>query len=145
MDEQAGVRIDRWLWAARFYRTRSLAKSAVASGKIHVDEQRIKPAKEVRQGQTVRINKDGVVFIVNVLEVSEQRGSATIAQTLYQETPASIEQRQIAVSERRMTKAGLSIPSQRPTKRDRRARSQLRELDQQWSDAASDSHTVPKD
>ena len=83
MDEQAGVRIDRWLWAARFYRTRSLAKSAVASGKIHVDEQRIKPAKEVRPGQTVRINKDGVVFIVNVLEVSEQRGSATIAQTLY--------------------------------------------------------------
>ena len=145
MDEQAGVRIDRWLWAARFYRTRSLAKSAVASGKIHVDEQRIKPAKEVRPGQTVRINKDGVVFIVSVLEVSEQRGSATIAQTLYQETPASIEQRQIAVSERRMTKAGLSIPSQRPTKRDRRARSQLRELDQQWSDAASDSHTVPKD
>ena len=67
MDEQAGVRIDRWLWAARFYRTRSLAKSAVAGGKIHVDEQRIKPAKEVRPGQTVRINKDGVVFIVNVL------------------------------------------------------------------------------
>ena len=75
MDEQPSVRIDRWLWAARFYRTRSLAKSAVAGGKIHVDEQRVKPAKELRCGQTVRINKDGVVFIVEVLQVSEQRGS----------------------------------------------------------------------
>ena len=99
MDEQPSVRIDRWLWAARFYRTRSLAKSAVAGGKIHVDEQRVKPAKELRCGQTVRINKDGVVFIVEVLQVSEQRGSATIAQTLYRETPASIERRQIGLSD----------------------------------------------
>ena len=62
MDETASVRIDRWLWAARFYRTRSLAKSAVAGGKVHVDDQRVKPAKELRIGQTVRINKDGVVY-----------------------------------------------------------------------------------
>ena len=109
MDEQPSVRIDRWLWAARFYRTRSLAKSAVAGGKIHVDEQRVKPAKELRCGQTVRINKDGVVFIVEVLQVSEQRGSATIAQTLPGNT-ASIEQRQIGLSERRMARAGLRFP-----------------------------------
>jgi ribosome-associated heat shock protein Hsp15 len=137
MDEQAGVRVDRWLWAARFYRTRSLAKSAVEGGKVHVNEQRVKPAKELQVGQTVRVNKDGVIFTVTVLQLSEQRGSATIAQTLYCETPQSIEQRQIAVSERRMARAGLNIPAQRPNKRDRRARSQLRALDQQWADEDS--------
>ena len=137
MDEQIGVRIDRWLWAARFFRTRSLAKSAVAGGKVYVDDQRVKPAKELRIGQRVRINKDGVLFNVTVQKLSEQRGSATIAQTLYEETANSIEQRQALISERRMNRAGLHIPAQRPTKRDRRARNQLRGLDQQWSDDAS--------
>ena len=137
MDEQIGVRIDRWLWAARFFRTRSLAKSAVAGGKVYVDDQRVKPAKELRIGQMVRINKDGVLFTVIVQKLSEQRGSATIAQTLYEETTNSIEQRQALISERRMNRAGLHIPAQRPTKRDRRARNQLRGLDQQWSDDAS--------
>lgn len=137
MDEQIGVRIDRWLWAARFFRTRTLAKSAVAGGKVYVDDQRVKPAKELRIGQMVRINKDGVLFTVIVQKLSEQRGSATIAQTLYEETANSIEQRQATISERRMNRAGLHIPAQRPTKRDRRARNQLRDLDQQWSDDAS--------
>ena len=126
MSDQSGVRIDR-----------SLAKSAVEGGKVHVDQQRVKPAKEVHSGQTVRINKDGVIFTVQILELSEQRGSATIAQTLYCETPDSIEERQIAVSERRMARAGLHIPAERPNKRDRRARNQLRALDQQWSDEES--------
>ena len=134
MDEQPSFRVDRWLWAARFFRTRSLAKSAVAGGKVHVDDQRVKPAKELRIGQTVRIHKDGVVFTVVVQNLSEQRGSAAIAQTLYEETSNSVEQRQAAVSERRMTRAGLHIPAQRPNKRDRRARNQLRDLDEHWSD-----------
>lgn len=134
MDEQPSVRVDRWLWAARFFRTRSLAKSAVAGGKVHVDDQRVKPAKELRIGQTVRIHKDSVVFTVVVQNLSEQRGSAAIAQTLYEETSNSVEQRQAAVSERRMTRAGLHIPAQRPNKRDRRARNQLRDLDEHWSD-----------
>ena len=137
MDEQIGVRIDRWLWAARFFRTRTLAKSAVAGGKVYVDDQRVKPAKELRIGQMVLINKDGVLFTVIVQKLSEQRGSATIGQTLYEETANSIEQRQALISERRMNRAGLHIPAQRPTKRDRRARNQLRGLDQQWSDDAS--------
>ena len=136
MDEQPSVRVDRWLWAARFFRTRSLAKSAVAGGKVHVDDQRVKPAKELRIGQTVRIHKDSVVFTVVVQNLSEQRGSAAIAQTLYEETSNSVEQRQAAVSERRMTRAGLHIPAQRPNKRDRRARNQLRGLDEHWSDDA---------
>ena len=134
MNEQPSVRVDRWLWAARFFRTRSLAKSAVAGGKVHVDDQRVKPAKELRIGQTVRIHKDSVVFTVVVQNLSEQRGSAAIAQTLYEETSNSVEQRQAAVSERRMTRAGLHIPAQRPNKRDRRARNQLRDLDEHWSD-----------
>ena len=134
MDEQPSVRVDRWLWAARFFRTRSLAKSAVAGGKVHVDDQRVKPAKELRIGQTVRIHKDNVVFTVVVQHLSEQRSSAAIAQTLYKETSNSIEQRQAVVSERRMTRAGLHIPAQRPNKRDRRARNQLRDLDEHWSD-----------
>ena len=136
MDEQPSVRVDRWLWAARFFRTRSLAKSAVAGGKVHVDDQRVKPAKELRIGQTIRIHKDSVVFTVVVQNLSEQRGSAAIAQTLYEETSNSVEQRQAAVSERRMTRAGLHIPAQRPNKRDRRARNQLRDLDEHWSDDA---------
>ena len=136
MDEQPSVRVDRWLWAARFFRTRSLAKSAVAGGKVHVDDQRVKPAKELRIGQAVRIHKDSVVFTVVVQNLSEQRGSAAIAQTLYEETSNSVEQRQTAVSERRMTRAGLHIPAQRPNKRDRRARNQLRDLDEHWSDDA---------
>ena len=136
MDEQPSVRVDRWLWAARFFRTRSLAKSAVAGGKVHVDDQRVKPAKELRIGQTVRIHNDSVVFTVVVQNLSEQRGSAAIAQTLYEETSNSVEQRQTAVSERRMTRAGLHIPAQRPNKRDRRARNQLRDLDEHWSDDA---------
>ena len=134
MDEQTAVRVDRWLWAARFYRTRSLAKTAVAGGKVHVDDQRVKPAKELRTGQTVRINKDGVVLTVVVRKLSEQRGSATIAQTLYKETTESVERRQATASERRMARAGLHIPAQRPNKRERRARNQLRNLDDQWSD-----------
>ena len=134
MNEQPSVRVDRWLWAARFFRTRSLAKSAVAGGKVHVDDQRVKPAKELRIGQAVRIHKDSVVFTVVVQNLSEQRGSAAIAQTLYEETSNSVEQRQAAVSERRMTRAGLHIPAQRPNKRDRRARNQLRDLDEHWSD-----------
>ena len=136
MDEQPSVRVDRWLWAARFFRTRSLAKSAVAGGKVHVDDQRVKPAKELRIGQTIRINKDTVVFTVVVQHLSEQRSSAAIAQTLYEETSNSVEQRQAVVSERRMTRAGLHIPAQRPNKRDRRARNQLRDLDEHWSDDA---------
>tara|TARA_A100001011_G_scaffold310151_1_gene326700 strand:+ start:421 stop:768 length:348 start_codon:yes stop_codon:yes gene_type:complete len=111
-----------------------LAKSAVAGGKVHVDDQRVKPAKELRIGQTVRINKDGAVFTVVVQILSEQRGSATIAQTLYEETADSIELRQATISERRMSRAGLHIPAPRPDKRDRRARNQLRDLDHQWSD-----------
>lgn len=128
----SGIRIDRWLWAARFFKTRSLAKTAVEGGKVHVDGQRTKPAKELRLGQTVTIRKGLQEQTVVVEALSEQRGSATIAQTLYKETPESIELREISVSRRRMERAGLTVPSGRPNKKDRRALSQLKSLDEGW-------------
>ena len=128
----SGIRIDRWLWAARFFKTRSLAKTAVEGGKVHVDGQRTKPAKELRLGQTLTIRKGLQEQTVVVEALSEQRGAATIAQTLYKETPESIELREISVSRRRMERAGLTVPSARPNKKDRRALSQLKSLDEGW-------------
>lgn len=128
----SGIRIDRWLWAARFFKTRSLAKTAVEGGKVHVDGQRTKPAKELRLGQTLTIRKGLQEQTIVVEALSEQRGAATIAQTLYKETPESIELREISVSRRRMERAGLTVPSGRPNKKDRRALSQLKSLDAGW-------------
>lgn len=128
----SGSRIDRWLWAARFFKTRSLAKSAVEGGKVQVDGQRTKPAKELRIGQTLTIRKGPNAQTVIVEALSEQRGSAPVAQTLYTETPESIELREISVSRRKMERAGLTIPSSRPNKKDRRALSQLKSLNESW-------------
>ena len=88
------VRIDRWLWAARFFKTRSSAKSAVEGGKVHVDGKRVKPSKELRPGQTLEIRRGDLVQTVVVQELSQQRGPATKAQALYAETSESIELRE---------------------------------------------------
>ena len=129
------VRIDRWLWAARFFKTRSSAKSAVEGGKVHVDGKRVKPSKELRPGQTLEIRRGDLVQIVVVQELSQQRGPATKAQALYAETSESIELREQRKSIRRMERAGLTMPSSRPHKKDRRALAQLRGLDQSWQQA----------
>ena len=129
------VRIDRWLWAARFFKTRSSAKSAVEGGKVHVDGKRVKPSKELRPGQTLEIRRGDLVQTVVVQELSQQRGPATKAQALYAETSESIELREQRKSIRRMERAGLTVPSSRPDKKDRRALSQLRGLDQSWQQA----------
>ena len=118
--EQSAVRLDRWLWAARFFKTRSLAKSAIEGGKIHLDGQRVKPAKEVRIGQVLEIRKGDTLFVVEVTGLSDKRGSATIAQTLYEETEASIEARQLDIVRRRMERAGLTVPETKPSKKQRR-------------------------
>jgi len=118
---EAKVRIDRWLWAARFFKTRSLAKAAIEGGKVHVDGQRVKPAKEVRPGQTLEIRRGDTVFVVIIEKVSEKRGSALVAQTLYIETASSREQRETVTARRRMERAGLTIPKVRPSKKQRRA------------------------
>ena len=131
----SGIRIDRWLWAARFFRTRSLAKKAVEGGKVHVENQRAKPSKELQVGQTLHIRRGETIQTVVVTVLSDQRGPAAQAQTLYEETTESIELRELRRSSRRMERAGLTVPAGRPDKKDRRALAQLRDLDQHWQQA----------
>ncbi|MCE2461354.1 MAG: RNA-binding protein [Pseudomonadales bacterium] len=123
--DPARVRLDKWLWAARFYKTRSLAKTAVEGGKVHLNGARTKPAKEVTPGDRLTVTRGEVEQIVMVVNVSERRGSATIAATLYEETPESIDTRERIRAERRMRAAGLTVPKSRPNKKQRRA---LRDL-----------------
>lgn len=139
----SGVRIDRWLWAARFFKTRSLAKAAVEGGKVHLEKSRVKPSKEVQAGQQLEIRRGDTVQVVIIDVLSEQRGPATVAQTLYTETPESIEQRELRKSVRRMERAGLNIPSNKPDKKDRRAlarfkEARLKELDSNWQHSLDD-------
>ena len=123
----ASVRIDRWLWAARFFKTRSLAKSAVEGGKVALDGRKVKPAKELRAGQMLEIRRGDQLFVVKVLGVAEQRGPAKVAQTLYEETPESLETRLGEQARRRMERAGLKVPV-KPNKKQMR---DLRKLKQQ--------------
>ena len=134
----SGVRIDRWLWAARFFKTRSLAKAAVEGGKVHLESSRVKPSKEVQVGQQLEIRRGDTFQVVIIETLSEQRGSATVAQTLYTEKPESIEQREVRKSVRRMERAGLNIPSSKPDKKNRRALAQLKDLDRNWQHSPDD-------
>ncbi len=109
-----------------------MAKSAVEGGKVHLDGNRVKPSKELRPGQTLQIRRGDLVQTVVIQALSQQRGPATVAQTLYEETPESIELRELRKSTQRMERAGLRVPSSRPDKKDRRALAQLRDLDQGW-------------
>ena len=122
---QVRVRLDKWLWAARFYKTRNLAKIAVDGGKVHLNGARTKPAKEVASGDRLTVRRGEVEQTVMVVNVSERRGGADVAATLYEETPESIDTRERRRAERRMRAAGLRVPRTRPNKKQRRA---LREL-----------------
>ena len=113
------LRIDKWLWAARFYKTRSLATDAIKGGKVHLNDARVKAGKTVEIGQLVRIKKESIEQTVVVEALSDKRGSATIAQTLYTETEESIEKREIANSQRKAQYANIA-PAKRPTKKQRR-------------------------
>ena len=116
------MRIDKWLWAARFFKTRSLATDAVSAGHVRVGGTRVKPAKEVRVGDTVEIRRDTFTWTVVVLALSERRGPASEATTLYEETKESQETR-----ERHRAELLLSHPmGERPTKQDRRRLDALR-------------------
>src|SRR5581483_8169966 len=96
------VRIDKWLWAARFFKTRSLATEAVLGGRVHVNGARVKPAKEVRAGDTVEVTTAGIKRTVVVAALSDKRGPASVAQTLYEETPESAVERERQTAERRL-------------------------------------------
>lgn len=115
------VRIDKWLWAARFFKTRTLATSAVDGGKVKRNGERIKPSHGVKEGDKLEIDNGSTQWQVVVTGLSEQRGSATIAQTLYAETEESIERRRQESEKRKLFREPSAAIKGRPTKRDRRA------------------------
>jgi ribosome-associated heat shock protein Hsp15 len=115
------VRIDKWLWAARFYKTRSLAARAVAGGHVHVNGARVKAARTVDIGDELRIVRDEIEYVVIVRAVSDRRGPATVARTLYEETEESMTRREQGAEERRLLNLSRTFPPpKRPGKRDRR-------------------------
>ena len=115
-----GTRIDKWLWAARFFKTRELASKACEMGRIDSNGVRAKPAREARVGDLLHIDNGSVEFAIEVLALSQQRGPAAVAQTLYRETEASVEARRKAAEERRLLGPIAAISTGRPSKRDRR-------------------------
>ncbi len=118
--EDIRVRIDKWLWAARFFKTRVQATEAVVGGKVHVNGERVKPSRQLRRGDELRIQKGDVQFVVEVRELSAQRGPAARAQLLYAERDASIAAREGQREARRLQSAGAPKVDGRPDKRARR-------------------------
>ncbi|MGB8834448.1 MAG: RNA-binding S4 domain-containing protein [Candidatus Sulfotelmatobacter sp.] len=114
------VRIDKFLWAARFFKTRSLATRACDLGRIQANHQPAKPSREVRIGDMLRVTNDGGDFEVEVLLLGDVRGPASIAQTLYRETDASRALREKVAAERKAAREFEVLPAGRPSKRDRR-------------------------
>jgi ribosome-associated heat shock protein Hsp15 len=121
-----GIRIDAWLWAARFFKTRTLSKKACDLGRIVSNGQVAKAAREVRSGDKLKISNDGGDFEIEVLGVSEERGPAPGAQALYRETDASKELRMKVAAERKAAREFEVLPQGRPSKRDRRRIIQFR-------------------
>lgn len=123
------VRIDVWLWVARFFRTRTLARQALETGKVEVGGQRPKASRAVRVGDALRVVRGEDVFEVEVLGLSDDRGPAAVAQQLYRETEASALARAEALLARRATRDGYRPPDQRPDKRARRLIRALGDID----------------
>jgi ribosome-associated heat shock protein Hsp15 len=126
MGLMTGVRMDKWLWAARFFKTRSLAARACELGRIEANGQSAKAAREVRVGDLLRVKNDGGDFQVQVLALSEMRGPAAVAQTLYRETEASRELRLKLAEERKAMPHFEAFREGKPSKRDRREIDRLR-------------------
>jgi ribosome-associated heat shock protein Hsp15 len=114
------LRIDKWLWAARFYRTRSLAAAAVEAGQVRVGGERVKPSRAIRAGETVEVRKAGLAWTVEVTGIADRRGTATDAAQLYREREDSRAARDEEVARRRAAAASAPLLPGRPTKRDRR-------------------------
>jgi ribosome-associated heat shock protein Hsp15 len=123
------LRIDKWLWAARFFKTRSIASEEIGKNRVQVNGQDAKASREVKAGDTVRLRQGAVERTVRVLGVSGARGPAPVAQLLYEETPESTEARIKAAEQHRLSREpALSIEQGRPTKRDRR------QIERNWND-----------
>ena len=134
------LRIDKWLWAARFYKTRTLASEEIDKGRVQVNGATVKPARELKVSDSVQLRAGPVTRTVTVMAISDKRGPAPVAAQLYQETEASIAQRLQAAEQRRLApEPALTLLQGRPTKRDRRdtekARDNLRGHDwnERWS------------
>jgi len=133
------LRIDKWLWAARFYKTRSLASEEIDRGRVQVNGMVVKPAREVKAGDMVQLRVGVISRSVLVQGVSDKRGPAPVAATLYKETPESIANRVAAAEQRRLApEPALSIVDGRPTKRERRVTEkardqQVHDWDSRWS------------
>ena len=126
------LRIDKWLWAARFYKTRTLASDEIVKGRIQVNAQDAKPSREIKVGDTVVIRQGPVLRTITVLGISQQRGPASVAQQLYAETPDSVRERERGAEQRRLgIEPAQTIEHGRPTKRDRRHIEKA--WDERWS------------
>ncbi len=126
------LRIDKWLWAARFYKTRTLASEEIARGRVAVNGQEVRPAREVKVGDTVSLRQGSLARTVVVQGLSGVRGPAPVAQQLYEETPDSIRAREAAAEQRRLApEPALTIEQGRPTKRGRR---ELDDARRGWGD-----------
>lgn len=120
------IRVDKWLWAARFFKTRSLAAEAIQGGKVHVNGQRVKPARGVRVGDALTIQRGEERFEIMVQALSDRRGPASVATTLYEETAASQRAREQRREQRRLQAAGRPQALGRPDKRARREARRLK-------------------
>lgn len=135
-EDAAGMRIDKWLWAARFFKTRSIAKNAIEGGKVHHNGERVKVSREVRVGMELTIQQGIEKKSVVVKALSDVRGPAPVAQLLYDETEVSIARRELLASQRKLH--NLARPEHRPSKKDRRdigkfKRENDQQFDQNWS------------
>lgn len=126
-EDSDSVRIDKWLWAARFFRTRSQAKEAIEGGKVHHEGQRVKVSKDVKVGMVLTIRQGFDEKVVRVLALSEVRGGAAVAQLLYEETAESVEARALLQKERQAQ--NLAHPDHRPNKKERR---QIHKFQKSW-------------
>lgn len=128
MTDEIKVRLDKWLWSARFYKTRSLAKDAVEGGKVHYNQQRCKPSKVVEIGAELTLRIGFIEKTIIVKSISGQRRNATLAQALYEETEESISKREKALLERKHMMGGQIFPAGKPNKRDRRLIHQFKNI-----------------
>jgi ribosome-associated heat shock protein Hsp15 len=133
------LRIDKWLWAARFYKTRSLACEAIDKGRVQVNGMAVKPARELKAGDMVQLRNGAILRTVQVLAISDRRGGAPEAALLYSETAESVQIRLAAAEQRRLApEPALSLVHGRPTKRDRREGEQARGWGDRWSASIDD-------
>jgi ribosome-associated heat shock protein Hsp15 len=128
-DETAKVRLDKWLWAARFFKTRSLAATAIETGKVEVNGERAKRAKQLQAGDSVAIRLGPYTHHVSVLGLSERRGPASAAAKLYEEKPEGKKARELLQAQMKAAQLSFGYDSGRPTKKDRRALQKLRRKD----------------